>query len=82
MVVSSYNTQMGKFNIDAMTLVYRRIYMYAAKDSPRKKFVFRDSPWFHRGDRKSEVSLDISIKPQNATTPLYGIVEVRYSWTL
>jgi singapore isolate B (sub-type 7) whole genome shotgun sequence assembly, scaffold_10 len=44
MVVSSYNTQMGKFNIDAMTLVYRRIYMYAAKDSPRKKFVFRDSP--------------------------------------
>jgi len=35
---------MGKFNIDAMTLVYRRIYMYAAKDSPRKKFVFRDSP--------------------------------------
>ena len=34
-LVCCYNTQFGAFNVDSMTLIYRGVYLYDEKDSPR-----------------------------------------------
>ena len=37
-LVSCYNTQFGAFNVDSMTLIYRGVYLYDEKDSPRVRY--------------------------------------------
>lgn len=37
-LVCCYNTQFGAFNVDSMTLIYRGVYLYDEKDSPRVRY--------------------------------------------
>ena len=71
-----YNSQFGPFNVNSMALIYRGVYLYNEKDSPRIAYVLFETLILYSKNGKSEIALDIKITPRNDTTSLYGTIEV------